>query len=90
MSQSESSENHNGKPHRRRVRYGGTHPKRFADKYKEHAIESHPDLQVHLRGKGKTPAGTHIPILVDEIMAALAPAPGSVVADCTLGYGGHA
>ncbi len=90
MSQSESSENHNGKPHRRRVRYGGTHPKRFADKYKEHAIDSHPDLQAHLRGKGKTPAGTHIPILVDEIMAALAPAPGSVVADCTLGYGGHA
>jgi 16S rRNA (cytosine1402-N4)-methyltransferase len=89
MSESESSKNSNDKPHRRRVRYSGTHPKRFADKYKEHAIESHPDLRAHLRDKGKTPAGTHIPILVDEIMAALAPSPGAVVADCTLGYGGH-
>ena len=90
MSESESSKNSNDKPHRRRVRYSGTHPKRFADKYKEHAIESHPDLREHLRDKGKTPAGTHIPILVDEIMAALAPSPGAVVVDCTLGYGGHA
>ena len=80
----------NGKPHRRRVRYAGTHPKRFADKYKEHTIDSHPDLQAHLRGKGKTPAGTHLPILVDEVMAALAPAPGETIVDCTLGYGGHA
>jgi len=90
MSESESTENSNDKPHRRRVRYGGTHPKRFADKYKEHAIESHPDLREHLRDKGKTPAGTHIPILVDEIMAALTPASGEIVVDCTLGYGGHA
>ena len=89
MSESESSKNSNDKPHRRRVRYSGTHPKRFADKYKEHAIESHPDLREHLRDKGKTPAGTHIPILVDEITAALAPSPGAVVVDCTLGYGGH-
>jgi 16S rRNA (cytosine1402-N4)-methyltransferase len=28
--------------------------------------------------------------MVEEIMAALAPAPGNVAADCTLGYGGHA
>ena len=78
------------KPHRRRVRYSGTHPKRFAEKYKEHAIEAHPDLREHLRDKGKTPAGTHIPILVDEIMETLKPAPDEIVADCTLGYGGHA
>ena len=90
MSESESSDNMENKPHRRRVRYSGTHPKRFADKYKEHTIESHPDLRAHLRGKGKTPADTHIPILVDEIMATLAPSPGAVVVDCTLGYGGHA
>ena len=87
MSQSESSEN---KPHQRRVRYSGTHPKRFAEKYKEHAIEDNPDLRAHLREKGKTPAGTHIPILVDEIMETLNPSPGEVVVDCTLGYGGHA
>jgi 16S rRNA (cytosine1402-N4)-methyltransferase len=74
----------------RRKRYGGTHPKRFEEKYKEHAIEAHPQLLEHLRAKGKTPAGTHIPILVEEIMAALEPAPGDIVADCTIGYGGHA
>jgi 16S rRNA (cytosine1402-N4)-methyltransferase len=90
MKPSESSENKDGQPHRRRVRYSGTHPKHFAEKYKEHAIEAHPDLREHLRDKGKTPAGTHIPILVDEAMSALRPAPGEIVADCTLGYGGHA
>lgn len=90
MSQSQTPENGSGKPHRRRPRYSGTHPKQFAEKYKEHAIESHPDLREHLREKGKTPAGTHIPIMVSEIMELLSPAPGMVVADCTLGYGGHA
>lgn len=90
MNPSESSENKGNKPHRRRARYSGTHPKRFAQKYKEHAIDAHPELRQHLRDKGKTPAGTHIPILVDEVMAALHPLPGEIVADCTLGYGGHA
>lgn len=89
MSTSEPTGNEKGKP-RRRPRYSGTHPKQFAEKYKEHAIESHPDLREHLREKGKTPAGTHIPIMVSEIMELLNPAPGMVVADCTLGYGGHA
>ncbi len=76
-------------PHRRRPRYSGTHPKRFDEKYKEHHLDQHPDLAAHLRAKGKTPAGTHIPILVDAVMAALSPAPGETVVDCTLGYGGH-
>jgi 16S rRNA (cytosine1402-N4)-methyltransferase len=84
------TEHDSGKPHRRRARYSGTHPKQFAEKYKEHAIDAHPDLREHLREKGKTPAGTHVPILVAEIMELLSPAPGQVVADCTLGYGGHA
>jgi 16S rRNA (cytosine1402-N4)-methyltransferase len=39
---------------------------------------------------GKTPAGTHRPIMVAEILSVLAPVPGNVVVDCTLGYGGHA
>ena len=90
MSTAESSEHDQNRPHRRRVRYSGTHPKRFAEKYKEHAIEAHPELREHLRNKGKTPADTHIPILVTEIMATLKPSSGEVVADCTLGYGGHA
>ena len=37
-----------------------------------------------------TPAGTHVPVLLREVIDALAPRPGEVVADCTLGYGGHA
>ncbi len=89
MNQSQSSNSPEGRPPRRR-RYSGTHPRHFADKYKEHAIESHPDLAAHLREKGKTPAGTHIPILVAEVMEALHPGPGERAADCTLGYGGHA
>jgi len=32
----------------------------------------------------------HIPVLVDEVLAMLAPAPGQVCVDCTLGRGGHA
>jgi 16S rRNA (cytosine1402-N4)-methyltransferase len=75
---------------RRRQRYSGSHPKRFEEKYKEHAIDAHPELLAHLRAKGKTPVGTHIPILVEEVLAALKPAAGEVVADCTIGYGGHA
>jgi 16S rRNA (cytosine1402-N4)-methyltransferase len=39
---------------------------------------------------GKTPAGTHRPILVAEILEVLAPKPGELAVDCTLGYGGHA
>ena len=39
---------------------------------------------------GKTPAGTHRPILLPEILAVLAPQAGEFAVDCTLGYGGHA
>jgi 16S rRNA (cytosine1402-N4)-methyltransferase len=87
--ESKLTDNNTGKP-KRRVRYSGTHPKAFAQKYKEHAIDAHPELLEHFRAKGKTPAGTHIPVLTDTIMTTLAPQPGEIVADCTLGYGGHA
>ena len=76
--------------HRRRPRYRGTHPKDYAQKYKEHDLAAYPEIEAHLRGKGVTPAGTHVPVLVEEVMACLRPAPGEVVADCTVGYGGHA
>ena len=89
VNESEASNSGADKP-RRRPRYSGTHPKQFAEKYKELAIDDHPELLAHLRAKGRTPAGTHIPILVEPILAALAPAAGEVVVDCTLGYGGHA
>jgi 16S rRNA (cytosine1402-N4)-methyltransferase len=75
--------------HRRRERYSGTHPKNFQQKYKEHNIAAHPELKAHLRAKGKTPAGTHIPVLIEEVLGCLKPKPGQVVIDCTVGYGGH-
>jgi 16S rRNA (cytosine1402-N4)-methyltransferase len=39
-------------------------------------------------GGGKMEAG-HIPVLADEVMSMLAPAPGSLQLDATLGGGGH-
>lgn len=75
---------------RRRPRYSGTHPKSYREKYKEHDIAAHPEMWDHLRAKGKTPAGTHVPVLMEEVLACLKPGPGEIVADCTVGYGGHA
>jgi 16S rRNA (cytosine1402-N4)-methyltransferase len=75
--------------HERRLRYGGTHPKSFQQKYKERDPQRYPHLHQRLRAKGKTPAGTHVPIMVEEVIATLKPQPGEVVVDCTLGYGGH-
>lgn len=43
-----------------------------------------------LRAKGKTEPDTHVPIMVQEVIASLNPTPGQIVVDCTLGYGGHA
>ncbi|MEW6583943.1 MAG: 16S rRNA (cytosine(1402)-N(4))-methyltransferase RsmH, partial [Actinomycetota bacterium] len=34
--------------------------------------------------------GHHAPVLVDEVVRLLSPAPGDVVVDCTFGAGGHA
>ncbi len=73
----------------RRPRYRGTHPREFRDKYKEHDLEAHPEIGLHLRAKGKTPAGSHVSVMVQEVLACLHPAPGEIVVDCTLGYGGH-
>jgi len=75
---------------KRRPRYSGTHPKSYAQKYKEHNLPAYPAMEAHLRAKGTTPAGTHVPVLVKEVMACLKPRPGDIVIDCTVGYGGHA
>ncbi len=75
---------------RRRPRYAGTHPRRFDERYKEREPKRYPDIETHVRAQGRTPAGTHVPIMVVEVLAALRPAPGEIVADLTLGYGGHA
>ncbi len=77
-------------PHRRRPRYTGKNPRHFADKYKEHDPARHAATVAKVLASGKTPAGTHRPIMVAEILATLAPQPGESAADCTLGYGGHA
>jgi 16S rRNA (cytosine1402-N4)-methyltransferase len=77
-------------PHRRRPRYSGKNPRRFADKYKERQPELYPATIAKVVAAGKTPAGTHRPILVTEVLDALNPRPGEVAVDCTLGYGGHA
>ncbi|MDZ4851871.1 MAG: 16S rRNA (cytosine(1402)-N(4))-methyltransferase RsmH [Pirellulaceae bacterium] len=77
------------KPPRRR-RYSGRNPRNFEDKYKEHQSERYPEDVAKIVESGKTPAGMHRPIMVSEILNALALAPGNVVVDCTLGYGGHA
>ncbi len=79
-----------GTPHRRRPRYRGTHPRRFEERYKELAPERYPEIVPHVLAKGITPAGRHVPILVEEILQVLAPEPGERVVDATLGWGGHA
>jgi len=77
-------------PHRRRPRYSGKHPRRFEEKYKERDPQRYADTVAKVLASGKTPAGTHRPIMVAEILETLAPKPGELAVDCTLGYGGHA
>jgi len=77
-------------PHRRRPRYSGKNPRRFEDKYKELNPGRYAETIAKVRASGKTPAGQHVPILLEEIMAVLSPQPGERAVDCTLGYGGHA
>ena len=76
-------------PHKRRVRYSGTHPTRFSEKYKEHDPEKYRDVVEKEIRKGSTPAGMHLPICVEEILAILRIRPGQRGLDATLGYGGH-
>ncbi|OGR68438.1 MAG: 16S rRNA (cytosine(1402)-N(4))-methyltransferase [Elusimicrobia bacterium GWC2_61_19] len=78
------------KPHKRRVRYSGKNPRRFEQKYKELDPEKYAEAAAHIIAKGQTPAGTHRPICVKEIMELLRPEPGAICLDATLGYGGHA
>ena len=75
---------------RRRPRYRGKNPRHFAEKYKEHQPGRYPDAVARVLEAGRTPAGSHRPIMVREVLDALAPGPGEVAVDCTLGHGGHA
>ncbi len=76
-------------PHKRRVRYAGTHPKSFREKYKEQNPEKYQDEVQKIIAKGNTPAGMHISICVQEILDFLQIQPGQKGLDATLGYGGH-
>jgi 16S rRNA (cytosine1402-N4)-methyltransferase len=75
---------------KRRPRYSGKNPRRFEEKYKEHQPERYAADVEKVLASGKTPAGAHRPIMVREILEVLAPAPGELAVDCTLGFGGHA
>lgn len=75
---------------RRRPRYSGKNPRHFHEKYKEHQPERYATDVEKVLASGKTPAGTHRPIMVREILEVLAPQPGEIAVDATLGYGGHA
>jgi 16S rRNA (cytosine1402-N4)-methyltransferase len=76
--------------HKRRPRYPGKHPRGFHDKYKELNPERYATELQKVLASGKTPAGSHRPIMVDEVLRCLQPAAGEVAVDCTLGGGGHA
>ncbi len=76
-------------PHQRRVRYAGTHPKRFEEKYKELDPVRHADAIKKVMDRGQTPAGMHRSICVKEILDLLKPQPGEKGLDATMGFGGH-
>lgn len=75
--------------HKRRVRYKGTHPRSYQEKYKELNPEKYQSDVDKIVQSGRTPAGMHIPIMVNEILGVLQIQPGQTGYDATLGYGGH-
>jgi len=73
----------------RRIRYKGTHPKSYKEKYKELQPDKYADTVAKVIQKGSTPAGMHRSICVKEILEFLQITPGETGLDATLGYGGH-
>ena len=76
--------------YKRRVRYAGTHPRQFEEKYKELDPVRHAQEIQKVMDRGQTPAGMHRSICVKEILELLNPQPGETALDATLGFGGHA
>ena len=76
-------------PRKRRPRYAGKNPRAFHEKYKELDPARYATDVEKVLASGKTPAGSHRPIMVDEVLECLRPRPGDVAVDCTLGGGGH-
>ena len=54
--------------HTRRPRYAGRNPRTFHEKYKELNPERYPSEVQRVLAAGKTPAGTHRPIMVAEVL----------------------
>jgi 16S rRNA (cytosine1402-N4)-methyltransferase len=77
-------------PHIRRRRYPGKNPRSFHDKYKELNPAQYAADVEKVRASGRTPAGTHVPIMEREVLERLRPHAGETAVDCTLGWGGHA
>jgi len=75
--------------HKRRIHYSGKYPKRYEEKYKELQPDKYKEIVEHVKAKGNTPAGTHVSIMVDEILSFFDIMPGQKGLDCTFGYGGH-
>lgn len=78
-----------GQKHQRRVRYQGTHPRTYQEKYKELQPEKYAETVERVIRKGSTPVGMHLSICVKEILDFLQIKPGQIGLDATLGYGGH-
>jgi 16S rRNA (cytosine1402-N4)-methyltransferase len=74
---------------KRRVRYSGTHPRHFEEKYKELNPDKYAGDVQKVIERGQTPAGMHRSICVQEILEVLDPKPGETGLDATLGFGGH-
>ena len=54
--------------HKRRVRYKGTHPRKYQEKYKELNPEKYQRDVEKILQQGKTPAGMHMQILIPTIL----------------------
>lgn len=79
----------NAQKHKRRIRYQGTHPKTYQEKYKELQPDKYPETVERVIQKGSTPVGMHLSICVQEILDFFQIRPGQIGLDATLGYGGH-
>ena len=79
-----------GERPKRRKRYSGKNPRRFEDKYKELNPTKYGETVAKVLSSGKTPAGSHVPIMMEECLTALVLGRGMIGVDATLGFGGHA
>ena len=64
-------------------------PQSLREKIQELNPEKYRQDVEKIQKSGRTPAGTHIPIMVSEILEILQIQPGQIGYDATLGYGGH-